>query len=105
MVYAVKESGRDQPGEEYIGHVVEGNVASIQTILGSGFRSTGIVELHRNDIDAVIDHMIEPGASSLRLESFAFDRNAVDALMLDLWRFSRENRERSSMRTRPATSV
>jgi len=68
MVYAVKESGRDQPDEQYIGHVVEGNVASIAAVLGAGFRSTGIVELHRNDIDAGIDHLIQEGGSFVRMD-------------------------------------
>jgi hypothetical protein len=27
MVYAVKESGRDLPGEEYLPHVIDGNGA------------------------------------------------------------------------------
>jgi GNAT superfamily N-acetyltransferase len=90
MVYAVQESGRDQPDEQYIGHVVEGNVASIQAVLGAGFRPTGIVELHRNDIDAGIDHLIPEGGSFVRMESFAFDRAALDGLILDLWRFVRE---------------
>jgi GNAT superfamily N-acetyltransferase len=91
MVYAVKESGRDQPGEEYVGHVLEGNVASAQAVLGAGFRPSGIVELHRNDIDAGIDHLIPKGSSGVRLESFTFDRQALDGLMLGLWKFVRED--------------
>ena len=90
MVYTVKESGRDQPDEQYIGHVLEGNVASIQAILGAGFQSTGIVELHRDEIDAGIDHLIPAGRSSVRMESFTFDRAALDELILDLWKFVRE---------------
>ena len=92
MVYAVKESGRDQPGEEYVGHVLEGNVASVQAVLGAGFRPTGIVELHRNEIDAGIDHLIPKGASAVRLQAFAFDRAALDGLVLGLWKFVREDR-------------
>jgi GNAT superfamily N-acetyltransferase len=90
MVYMVKESGRDQPDEQYIGHVVEGNVASIDALLGAGFRSTGIVELHRDEIDAGIDHLIPKGGSAVRMESFAFDRAALDALILQLWTFVRD---------------
>ena len=80
MVYAVRESGRDQPGEEYVGHVLEGNVASVEAVLGAGFRPTGIVELHRNEIDAGIDHLIPKGGSAVRLQAFAFDREALDGL-------------------------
>jgi hypothetical protein len=92
MVYTVKESGLDQPDEQYIGHVVEGNVASSHALLGAGFRSTGIVELHRNDIDADIDHLIPQGGSSVRMESFAFNRAAIDALILELWTLARDRR-------------
>ena len=104
MVYTVKESGRDQPDEQYIGHVVEGNVASIHALLGAGFRSTGIVELHRNDIDADIDHLIPQGGSSVRMASFAFNRAAIDALILELWTFARDQRGVIA-RTDPAGDV
>jgi hypothetical protein len=92
MVYAIKESGRDEPDEEYIGQVLEGNVASIQAVLGAGFRPTGIVEIHRDDIDARIDHLIPAGGASVRLEGFAFDRAALDGLILELWTFVRDQR-------------
>ena len=64
MVYAVKESGRDSPGEEYLAHVIDGNGAPLHSLLEAGFRPIGPVEVHRGDIDAVIDHMIKGGESS-----------------------------------------
>ena len=57
MVYAIKESGRDSPGEEYLAHVVDGNDLPLHSLLEAGFRSIGPVDVHRGDIDAVIDHM------------------------------------------------
>ncbi len=57
-----------------------------------------LVELHRDEIDAGIDHLIPAGRSSVRMESFTFDRAALDELILDLWTFVRE---RSGMIVRP----
>ena len=59
MVYAIKESGRDSPDEEYLAHVVDGNDAALHLLLEAGFRPIGPVDVHRGDIDAVIDHMIK----------------------------------------------
>jgi hypothetical protein len=59
MVYAVKESGRDSPDEEYLAHVIDGNGAPLHLLLDAAFRSIGPVDVHRGDIDAVIDHMIK----------------------------------------------
>ena len=33
MVYAIKESGRDSPDEEYLAHVVDGNGAPLHSLL------------------------------------------------------------------------
>ena len=72
--------------------MLEGNVASVDAVLGAGFRPTGIVELHRNEIDAGIDHLIPKGGSAVRLQAFAFDREALDGLILDLWKFVHQDK-------------
>ena len=58
MVYAIKESGRDSPDEEYLAHVVDGNGLPLHALLEAGFRPIGPVDVHRGDIDAVIDHIL-----------------------------------------------
>ena len=42
MVYAIKESGRDSPDEEYLAHVVDGNGAPLHSLLEAGFRPIGL---------------------------------------------------------------
>ena len=91
MVYAVNESGRDSPDEEYLAHVVDGNGAPLHSLLEAGFRPIGPVDVHRGDIDAAIDHMIKEGDSAVRLHGFAFDREAIGRLVLFLWRFVNED--------------
>jgi L-amino acid N-acyltransferase YncA len=92
MVYAVKESGRDLPDAQYLAHVVDGNGAPIHALLEAGFRPAGHVDIRRGDIDAVFDHMLIGGASEVRLQAFAFDRQAVGNLVRSLWTFVRQER-------------
>jgi GNAT superfamily N-acetyltransferase len=91
MVYAVKESGRDAPDEQYLAHVVDGNGGTIHALLEAGFRPAGHVDIHRGDIDAVIDHMLKDGESAVRLQAFVFDREAMGKLVLSLWQFARQD--------------
>jgi len=92
MIYAVRESGRDAPDEQYLAHVVDGNGGPIHALLEAGFRPAGHVAIHRGDIDAVIDHMLKDGESEVRLQAFVFDREAVGRLILSLWKFVRQDR-------------
>jgi Acetyltransferase (GNAT) family len=92
MVYAVKESGRDAPDEQYLAHVVDGNGDPIHALLEAGFRPAGHVAIHRGDIDAVIDHMLKDAESEIRLQAFVFDRQAVGKLVLSLWKFVHQDR-------------
>ncbi len=92
MVHAVKESGHDSPQEEYLAHVLDGNGGPIHALLDAGFRPIGHVELHPGDIDAVIDHMLKAGESGISLQGFVFDRQAIDNLVLALWKFIRRDR-------------
>jgi GNAT superfamily N-acetyltransferase len=92
MVYAVNESGRDAPDEQYLAHVVDGNGGPIHALLEAGFRPAGHVDVRRGDIDAVIDHMLKHGESEIRMQAFVFDRQAMGNLVLSLWKFVREDR-------------
>jgi hypothetical protein len=91
MVYAIKKSGRDSPDEEYLAHVVDGNGAPLHALLEAGFRPIGPVDVHRGDIDAVIDHMIKGGESVVHMQGFVFDRDAIGKLVLSLWKFVNED--------------
>ena len=64
MVYAIKESGRDSPDEEYLAHVVDGNGLPLHSLLEAGFRA---------------------------IEGFVFDREAIGKLVLSLWKFVNED--------------
>ena len=91
MVYAIKKSGRDSPDEEYLAHVVDGNGAPLHSLLEAGFRPIGPVDVHRGDIDAVIDHMIKGGESVVHMQGFVFDREVIGKLVLSLWKFVNED--------------
>ena len=91
MVYAIKESGRDSADEEYLAHVVDGNGAPLHSLLEAGFRPIGPVDVHRGDIDAVIDHMIKGGESVVHMQGFVFDREVIGKLVLSLWKFVNED--------------
>ena len=73
MVYAIKENGRDSPDEEYLAHVVDGNGAPLHSLLDAGFRPIGPVDVHRGDIDAVIDHMIKGGESVVHMHGVSVE--------------------------------
>ena len=92
MVYAINESGRDAPDEEYLAHVVDGNGGPLHALLEAGFRPAGHVDIHHGEIDAVFDHMLKGGESAVRLQAFVFDRQAVGKLVLSLWTFVRQQR-------------
>src|SRR5258705_1658508 len=80
MVYAIKESGRDLPDEEYLAHVIDGNGLPLHSLLEAGFRPIGPVDVHRGDIDAAIDYMIKGGESVVHMQGFVFDREAIGRL-------------------------
>jgi len=91
MVYAVKESGRDLPDEEYLAHVIDGNGAPLHALLEAGFRPIGPVDVRRGDIDAVIDYMIKGGECVVHMHGFVFDREAIQKLVLSLSKFVNED--------------
>jgi hypothetical protein len=64
----------------------------IHALLDAGFKPAGHVEVHRGDIDAVIDHMVKDGESAVRLQAFAFDRQSLGKLVFSLWKFVRQDR-------------
>ena len=75
------------PGEEYLAHVIDGNGAPLHALLEAGFRPIGPVDVHRGDIDAVIDYMIKGGESVVHMHGFVFDREAIGKLVVSLWKF------------------
>ena len=91
MLYAVKESRKDSPDEEYIAHVIDGNDAPLHALLEAGLRPIGPVDVHRGDIDAVIDYMIKGGESVVHMQGFVFDREAIGKLESSLWKFVNED--------------
>ena len=60
-----------QPDEEYLAHVVDGNGAPLHSLLEAGFTPIGPVDVHRGDIDAVIDHMIKGGESVVHMQGLS----------------------------------
>ncbi|HEX4200053.1 MAG TPA: GNAT family N-acetyltransferase [Chthoniobacterales bacterium] len=100
MVYAIKESGRDSPEEEYLAHVIDGNGAPLHALLDAGFKPIGPIEVRRGEIDAVIDHMIQDGESTVRMQGFVFDRHAIGRLVLALSKFVNEDQS-AITRSRP----
>src|SRR5262245_6148290 len=83
---------RDAPDEQYLADVVDRNGGPIHALLEAGFRPAGHVDIHRGDIDAVIDHMLKDGQSEVRLQAFVFDRQAMGKLVLSLWKFACQDR-------------
>jgi hypothetical protein len=91
MIYAIKESGRDSPDEEYLAHVIDGNDLPLHSLLEAGFRPIGPVDVHRGEIDAVIDYMIKGGESVVHMHGFVFDREVIGKLVSSLWKFVNED--------------
>jgi hypothetical protein len=58
MVYAIKDSGRDSPDEEYLAHVVDGRRPTALTARGR-LQANRTCRCAPGDIDPVIDHMIK----------------------------------------------
>ena len=90
MVYAVRDSGRDSPGEEYLAHVVDGNGAPLHSLLEAGYRPIGPVDVHRGDIDAVIDHMIKGGESVVHMHGFVSIARQSESWLVS-WKFVNED--------------
>jgi hypothetical protein len=63
----------------------------IHALLEAGFGPAGHVDIHRGDIDAVIDHMLKDAGTKVRPQAFVFDRQAAGKLVLSLWRFVRQD--------------
>jgi hypothetical protein len=91
MVYAIRESGRDSPDEKYLAHVIDGNGAPLHALHEAGFTPIGPVDVHRGDIDAVIDYMIKQGESVVHMHGFEFDREAIRNLVSSLRKFVDED--------------
>jgi hypothetical protein len=91
--FAVLRSGDTE--EDYIAHVVDGNLGPIQALLAAGFEDIGPVKLHPGEFDGHIEHMMAPGEDYVPMHAYRFNRDAVDALIRDLWTFWHGTRELS----------
>jgi GNAT superfamily N-acetyltransferase len=91
MVCAINRRGGDVAHKQYLAHVVDGNEGPLHALLDSGFEPAGHVEIHRGEIDAAFDHMLKDSESTLRMQAFTFDRQALGNLVLSLWKFVRED--------------
>lgn len=86
MVCAINRRRGDVAQDRYLAHVVDGNDGPIHALLDSGFTPSGHVEIHRGEIDAAFEHMLKAGESTVRMQAFTFDRQALDKLVGSLWK-------------------
>ena len=74
-------------GEDYIAHVVDGNLGPIHALLAAGFEDLGPMKLHPGEFDGHVEHMIAPGEDYVPMHAYRFNRAAIDNLIQDLWSF------------------
>jgi len=91
--YAVlRASGAE---EDYIGHVVDGNLGPIHALLAAGFEDLGPMKLHPGEFDGHVEHMMAAGENYVPMHAYRFNRAAIDNLIRDLWSFWHGGRELS----------
>jgi GNAT superfamily N-acetyltransferase len=73
--------------EDYVAHVVDGNLGPIHALLAAGFEDLGPMKLHPGEFDGHIEHMMAPGENYVPMHAYRFNRNAIDNLIRDLWTF------------------
>ncbi len=78
------------PGIEYLAHVVDGNAGPTHSLLASGFRSVERVIVKPGEVDADVQHMIEPDGEGVVMQSYVFDQDRGSELVMDLHRFLRD---------------
>ena len=81
--------------EDYVAHVVDGNFGPIHALLAAGFEDFGAMKLHPGEFDGHIEHMMAPGENYVPMHAYRFNRDAIDNLIHDLWRFWHGGRELS----------
>src|ERR671912_2181549 len=91
--YAVLRTSDTQ--EDYIAHVVDGNLGPIHALLAAGFQDLGPMKLHPGEFDGHLEHMIAPGENYVPMHAYRFNRDTIDNLIHDLWTFWRGGRELS----------
>jgi len=81
--------------EDYVAHVVDGNLGPIHALLAAGFEDLGPIKLHPGEFDGHIEHMMAPGENYVPMHTYRFNRAAIDNLIHDLWTFWTGGRELS----------
>ena len=81
--------------EDYIAHVVDGNLGPIHALLAAGFEDLGPMKLHPGEFDGHVEHMMAPGEDYVPMHAYRFDSKAIDNLIRDLWSFWHGARELS----------
>jgi GNAT superfamily N-acetyltransferase len=79
--------------EDYVAHVVDGNLGPIHALLAAGFEDLGPMKLHPGEFDGHIEHMMAPGENYVPMHAYRFNRDAIDNLIRDLWTFWHGGRE------------
>lgn len=92
MVCAINRRRSGTSQDQFLAHVVDGNNGPLHALLESGFKPMGHVEIQKGEIDAAFEHMLKAGESSVRMQAFTFDRQALGSLVLSLWKLVREDR-------------
>ncbi len=73
--------------EDYVAHVVDGNLGPIHALLAAGFEDLGPMKLHPGEFDGHVEHMMAPGENYVPMHAYRFNRDTIDNLIRDLWSF------------------
>ena len=91
MVHELRHRRQD-PGEAFIAHVIDGNEAPVHALRSAGFEGTGPVIVHPGEVDADVTHMIPKGATGVPMHAYRLAPEAFDHLVHGLWQFVHEER-------------
>jgi len=91
--YAVLRPSDTQ--EDYVAHVVDGNLGPIHALLAAGFEDLGPMKLHPGEFDGHVEHMMAPGENYVPMHAYRFNRDTIDNLIRDLWGLWHGGRELS----------
>jgi GNAT superfamily N-acetyltransferase len=92
MVHEFIAHPNETSDEEFVAHVVDGNEGPVHTLLSDGFRPTGEIMVHADEIDGRIGHMIPDGLSGVPMQGYLFDKKAIDSLICGLRDFVHEEK-------------
>jgi hypothetical protein len=81
--------------EDYIAHVVDGNIGPIHALLAAGFVDLGPIRFHPGEFDGHMEHMMVAGQDYVPMHAYRFNRAVIDNLVRELWSFWHGSRELS----------